>query len=112
MTLTARTPTAQHMKREWVKSKKWWKIEGRLTHETYSGRSEKTHPKSLIFSEESIRIIHELCNIELYELGQMSSTIQCHSCFNHMPKGLAFCPCAQCLRRDEATIRRIHARKL
>ena len=35
----------------------------------------------MTFSEESSRIIHELGNIELYESGQMSSTIQCQSCF-------------------------------
>ena len=65
---------------------------------------------SLIFSEESSRIILELGNIELYELGQMSSTIQCHSCFKHMPEGLGFCPRGLCLRSDEATVRITHAR--
>ena len=39
---------------------------------------------SMIFSEESRRIIHELDNLELYELRQKSSTIQCHSCWKHM----------------------------
>ena len=58
------------------------KIEGRNTHEIYSGRSET------IFSEESRRIIHELGNLELYELGQKSRTVQCHSCYKPMPEGL------------------------
>ena len=35
---------------------------------------------STIFSEESRRIIHEMGNIELYELGQMTSTVPCHEC--------------------------------
>ena len=39
--------------------KKW------LPHEIYSGR----------FSEESSRTIHELGNIELHELGQVSRTV-------------------------------------
>ena len=65
---------------------------------------------SMIFSEESSRIIHKISNIELFELGQMISTVQCHSCFKPMPEGLAFCSCGMCLRPDEATIRRIHAR--
>ena len=48
---------------------------------------------SMIFSEESRRIIHELGNIELHESGQTSSTIQCQSCYKHMPEGLKFCIC-------------------
>ena len=35
---------------------------------------------SVIFSEEPSRIIHETGNIVLYELGQMTRTVQCHSC--------------------------------
>ena len=65
---------------------------------------------SVIFSEESRRIIHSLGNIELYELGQMSCTIQCHSCFWHMPEGLKFCICGMRLRPDEDTIRKYQAR--
>ena len=38
----------------------------------------------MIFSEQSSRIIHELCNNELYEFGQMSSTTLCQSCFKHV----------------------------
>ena len=40
----------------------------------------------------------------------MSSTIQCHSCYKHMPVGLKFCICGICLRPDEDTIRKIEAR--
>ena len=66
--------------------------------------------KSMIFSEESSRIIHELGNIELCESGQMSSTVQCHSCFKHLPEGSDFSSCGVCLRHDEATIGRVKAR--
>ena len=65
---------------------------------------------SLKFSEESSRVIHEVGNIEWYELGQMTRFVQCHSCWKHLPEGLAFCSCGVCLRLDEATIRRIKAR--
>ena len=58
---------------------------------------------SMIFSEESSRIIHELGNIEVYEIGQMSNTTHCHSCFKHMSEGLAFCPCGTSFRPDDAT---------
>ena len=80
-------------------------IQERLIHEIYSGRSEETS-KLCIFSEESSRIIHELGKIEVYELGHMSSTIQCHSCWKHLPEGLAFYSCGVCLRPDEATIKK------
>ena len=62
------------------------------------------------FSEESRRTIHELGNIELYELGQISRTVQCHSWLKHIPEGLTFCSCGICLRPDEETIQRIKAR--
>ena len=34
-------------------------------------------------SEESSRTIHELGNVELHELGQISRTVQCQSCLKH-----------------------------
>ena len=43
--------------------------------------------KSIKFSEESSRTIHELGNIELHELGQISRTVQCHACLKHVPEG-------------------------
>ena len=49
-------------------------------------------------------------NIELYELGQVSSTVQCHSCLKHLSEGLTFCSCGICLRPDEENIMRIKAR--
>ena len=70
------------------------------------GKSRKLYE----FNEESSRIVHEMGNIELYELGQMTRTVQCHSCWKHLPEGLAFCSCGVCLRPDEATIKRIKVR--
>ena len=70
----------------------------------------ESQKKRLKFSEESCRTIHELGNIELYELGQTSRTVQCHSCLKHIPEGLTFCSCGVCFRLDEETIQRIKAR--
>ena len=43
-------------------------------------------------------VIHEMGNMELFELGQISETvIQCHSCLKHQPQGLKFCGCDVCL---------------
>ena len=42
--------------------------------------------KSIKFSEESSRIIHEMDNVELYELGEVS--VHCQSCLKHIPEGL------------------------
>ena len=65
---------------------------------------------SMKFSEESSRTIHELGNIELYELGQISRTVQCHACLKHVPEGLIFCSYGICLRPHEETIKRIKSR--
>ena len=65
---------------------------------------------SMKFSEESRRIIHEMGNIELYELGQISRTVQCQSCLKHIQEGLIFCSCGVCLRPDEEQIQRMKAR--
>ena len=58
---------------------------------------------SLKFSEESSRRIHEMGNIELYELGQISRTVQFHLCLKHIPEGRTFCSCGVCLPPDEET---------
>ena len=57
--------------------------------------------KSIKFSEESSGAIHELGNIELHELGQISRTTQCQSCLKHVLEGLIFCSCGICLQLDE-----------
>ena len=52
---------------------------------TVKGRSD-TPENSVIFSLDPRRVIHELGNIDLYELGQTSSTIPCHSCCKRLPE--------------------------
>ena len=86
--------------------KNWGKAHTR----NLSGKIWENPENSLIFSEESSRVIHEMGNIALYELGHMFSTIQCHiHASSTCREGPAFCRCGMCLR-DEATTRRIHAR--
>ena len=62
------------------------------------------------FSADSNRIFHEMGKIELYELGKISRTVQCHSCLKHIQERLTFCSCGVCLRPDEETIQTISAR--
>ena len=45
-------------------------------------------------------------DVELFELGQISTTVRCHSC----QKDLKCCGCGVCLRADEDTINRSKAR--
>ena len=59
--------------------------------------------KSIKFSEESSRTIHELGNIELHELGQISKAVQCQSCLKHELEGLVFCSCGMCLEPSTKT---------
>ena len=66
--------------------------------------------KSVKFSEESSRTVHELGNIESHELEQISRTIQCQSCLKHVLEGLNFCSCGICVRPDEEQIQRITTR--
>ena len=54
---------------------------------TKSIRDDLKKQGDMIYSEESSRVIHEMGNMELFELGQISKTIQCHSCLKHLPEG-------------------------
>ena len=56
---------------------------------------------NVIFSEESRREIYEMDNMELIELGQTTTTVQCHSCLSHVQTKLKFCQCDVCLQPDE-----------
>ena len=53
----------------------------------------------IIFTQESSRVIYEMGNVELFELGQISLTVLCHSCLKHVPEGLKFCGCSLSLTR-------------
>ena len=48
------------------------------------------------FSEESKHTVQKLRNIELYELGEISKTIQCQACSKYSPDGSLCCPCGVC----------------
>ena len=79
---------------------------------TKSIREDLGNPQnSMRFSEESSRIIHEVGNIDLYELGQMTRSVHCHSCWKHLPEGLAFCSCGVCLPYNLARINRPRSKK-
>ena len=56
----------------------------------------------MIFSEESSRAVYEMGNMELIELRQTSTTIQCLSCLKHVPQGLNTCQCGVWLRPNKA----------
>ena len=47
----------------------------------------------MIFSEKSRRVIYEMDNMKLFELGQTSVTIQCHSCLQLVSDRFIFCRC-------------------
>ena len=64
----------------------------------------------MIFSEESSRLIYEMDNLELIELGQTSATIQCLTCSKHVREGLNVCLCGVWLQPDQDTMNRIKAR--
>ena len=40
----------------------------------------------MTFTKESSRVIYDTGNVELFELGQISMTVQCHSCLKHVPE--------------------------
>ena len=77
------------MKRRWKKSTKCRKSV-KVGPCTKSIRNDLWYG-NMIFSEESSRTIYEMGNMELIELRQTSTTIQCSSCLKHVPKGLNMC---------------------
>ena len=77
---------------------------------TKSIRDDQKKQGDMMFSEESSRVIHEMGNMELIELVQISVIIQCHAWLNHFPERLKYCGCGVCLRPGEDTTNRIKAR--
>ena len=65
--------------------------------------------EEMIFSEESSRVIHEMENMEPFELRQTRDAIQCHSCLKYVTKG-QFCECGVRLHPDDDKISTIKAR--
>ena len=96
------------MKKEWENPKSSGKLRnGSRTKSTLEDLGKPEN--SMKFSEESSRTIHEVGNIQLYELGQISRTVRCHSCLNHILEGLTFSSCGVCLRLDEEITQKIKA---
>ena len=77
---------------------------------TKSIRDDLKKKGDMISTEKSSRVIYEMGTMELFELGQISVTIQCHSCLKHVSEGQKCCGCGVCLRPDEDIINRIRAR--
>ena len=48
------------------------------------------------FGEESEEIIHNLGNVELFELYEVSTKTQCPSCAKYWPEGVLYYLCGQC----------------
>ena len=68
-----------------------------------------TEDGDLTFSEDSRRIIYVMGNVELFELGNATATVQCQSCFKHVPEAMIFCECGYCLRPNKDVINKIKA---
>ena len=77
---------------------------------TKSIRDDLKKRGDLIYSDEPSRVIHEMGNMELFALGQISKTMQCHSCLKHLPPRFRFCGCGVCLRPDEDATNGVRAR--
>ena len=65
---------------------------------------------SHVFSEASRRTIKELGNIEIYELGEISTTVQCTTCLRYSEEGTIFCTCGVCLMPLPDQIKKIKNR--
>ena len=45
---------------------------------------------NLTFSEDPRRIISEMGNVELFEVGKTKPTVQCQVCYKHVLEGIIF----------------------
>ena len=68
-----------------------------------------TEDGDLTFSEDPRPIIYDTGNVELFELGNATATVQCQSCFKHVPEAMIFCECGYCLRPNKDVINKINA---
>ena len=53
------------------------------------------------FSEESKKMIHNMGNVEGFELREISSRIQCSYCLKHWTEGIVYCICGTCFIHRE-----------
>ena len=54
------------------------------------------------FSENSIEMIRELGNVELFELCETRPKVQCSQCLLYWNQGIVYCTCGQCLIYSES----------
>ena len=66
--------------------------------------------EDMIFCKESSKAIYEMGNVELIELSQTTSTVQCRPCWKHIPEGVLQCLCGNWLKTEEHTVNQIKLR--
>ena len=66
--------------------------------------------KNDIFSKESSEAMYRMGNVELIELRQTTSTVQCPACWKHIQERMLQCLCGNWLRPDEHTVNQIKLR--
>ena len=66
--------------------------------------------KKDIFCKESSEAMYRMGNVELIELRQTTSTVQCPACWKHTPERMLQCLCGNWLRPDEHTVNQIELR--
>ena len=66
--------------------------------------------EDMIFCKESSKAIYEMGNVELIELRQTTSTVQCRPCWKHIPEGVLQCLCGNWLKPDEHRVNQIKLR--
>ena len=55
------------------------------------------------FSEKSKNMIHDMANVEYFELCETMSEVQCSYCLSYWTKGIVYCTCRTCLCITEKT---------
>ena len=55
------------------------------------------------FSENSKKMIHDMWNVEFFELCETTSKVQCSCGLSYWTKGIVCCTCGNCLRHTDST---------
>ena len=50
-------------------------------------------PQDKIFSEKTVKKIHEASNCESHEIQQRTNKVQCQRCYSYIEAGFQVCPC-------------------
>ena len=61
-------------------------------------RQNKVHKP---FSENSKKMIHDLGNVEHFELCETDSALQCSYCLSYWAQGIVYCTCGVCLSHTD-----------